>query len=301
MPHDPTDIRGREHHLPRPHVIDGAHGQRQRNGVAAGVTLNAFGFSGGTGGVEQIAGFVRFAPHHCNVRVDERLTDLGIVEIATFRHRHVGVQASMHDQNSRRRKLRFCKRGINQRFVTNHLARPHPGIGADQQAGSGVVDSQGEVVRRKAAEHDGVDRTDPCASQHRNDGFAGVRHVDDDPIPLYHAEALQCGCKGVDGLIQLAIGPLVRGIGFGRYRDQRSLIATRREMTIHRVVAEVGAPTDKPLPKRRIGRIQDLLWRRFPIDRLRRVCPKSVRIIYGTAVLGCVGHMALPEATRLAR
>ena len=56
------------------------------------------------------------------------------------------------------------------------------------------------------AEHDGMDRADAGAGQHRDDRFRDHRHVDDDAIALGDAEILQDGGKRFHLRQQLGVG-----------------------------------------------------------------------------------------------
>ena len=50
-----------------------------------------------------------------------------------------------------------------------------------------VLDPARELVRREAAEDDGVHGADSRARQHRDDGLGNHRHVDDHPVAALHA------------------------------------------------------------------------------------------------------------------
>jgi len=45
-----------------------------------------------------------------------------------------------------------------------------------------VLDARRELARRETAEHDGVDRAEPCACEHREHGLRHHRHVDHDGV-----------------------------------------------------------------------------------------------------------------------
>jgi hypothetical protein len=66
-------------------------------------------------------------------------------------------------------------------------------------------------------------------------------------------------------------------------------------MAVHRVVAQVGDTTDKPLGKRWIAVITNLLGWHFPIDQLGLLAPEAVAISEGVLVeFGVTAHGVSP-------
>src|SRR5574340_1023019 len=74
-------------------------------------------------------------------------------------------------------------------------------------------------------------------------------------------------------------------------------------MPVHRVVAEVGLPADKPFGERRAAEIQHLVPRPVPVDEPRLLRPALLRLLDGAPVkrpIDFARHFLLPRypATR---
>ncbi len=298
MPDRPADVRGREHRLPGAHVVDRPHRQGQRHRVAADVALHALRLAGRARGVEQIARLVRLQPFHRHRRTVVARAQFGVVEVAAGHARQIRIESAADDQHVRRRRLRRGARRVDQRFVRDHLAAAHAGIGADQQLRLRVVDAQSQVVRGEAAEHDRMDRADARAGEHGEHRLRHVRHVDHHAIAAADAERLQHRGERVHFAMQFAIGDLVGEIRFGRHRDQRELVAARVQVPVDRVVAEVGLAADEPAPERRVRVVEDALRRLVPVDRPGLFRPERLRLLHGLAIQLVVGrHRASPGAS----
>ena len=76
-------------------------------------------------------------------------------------------------------------------FERNDLAAAHAFIGGDDKLGLAILDAVGEAIRRKAAEHHGMDGADARAGQHGVGGLGDHRHVDGDAVALLDAVLLQ--------------------------------------------------------------------------------------------------------------
>ncbi len=169
-------------------------------------------------------------------------------------------------------------------LVRHRFAAAHAGVRGDHHRGLGVVDSRREARRREAAEHDGVDRADARAGEHRERGFRDHRHVDQHAIALAHAEALEDRRAAVHLVMQLPIGVAHLLPGFRREVMQRRLVGALREMAVDRVVAEVGAAADEPLGERRPTVIEGLRERCLPLDQCRLLAPEIVPLDKRTPV-----------------
>ena len=159
----PADVGGRPVHLAGRDVVHVLHAPAQRHGVAAVVAHDALGLAGGARGIENVQRVGRSDRD----AFDRRCAGRGFipVEITARRHRGLGLRARQHDA------LLGLVRGVRDRAVQQRLVRDHPArLDAagrrDQKLGRGVVDARRQLVRREAAEHDGMDRTDARAPQH---------------------------------------------------------------------------------------------------------------------------------------
>jgi hypothetical protein len=77
------------------------------------------------------------------------------------------------------------------------------------------------------------------------------------------------------------------------------LVSAVFEVTVNRVVANIGFATDEPLGKGRVAVIADLLGGCFPIHQFGLLRPKSVAVLNGTAVKICVRNHLLLLKTNL--
>ena len=62
-----------------------------------------------------------------------------------------------------------------------------PLVGGDQHGRAAILNAAGKAVGRKAAKHDGMDRSDPGAGEHGHRNLWDHRQVDRDAVALPHA------------------------------------------------------------------------------------------------------------------
>jgi len=129
-----------------------------------------------------------------------------------------------------------------------------------------------------------VHRADARTGEHRKHRLGHVGHVDDHAVALPHTQVHKHRGKIIHLAVQLAIGELTHAVGLAGSHHQRQLIATLLQMAVNRVETQVGAATDKPLAERRIGVIQNLLRRRFPVDQPALLFPELFRLFDGKAM-----------------
>ena len=110
-------------------------------------------------------------------------------------------------------------------------------------------------------------------------GLRYHRHVDDDPVALADAEALQNAGKLRDLVAQFAVGVLADGVGDRAVIDQRGLIgATALYVAVQGVVAGVDDATGEPPIEWLVGVIEYLVPLLVPMDRFRRFAPKALGV-----------------------
>ena len=91
-----------------------------------------------------------------------------------------------------------------------------------------VVDARRELGRREPAEHDGVDRAESRAREHREHGLRHHRHVDHDRVAARDAKRAQRAGETRDLALQLGERVARDGLRDGAVVDQRALRAAPR-------------------------------------------------------------------------
>jgi hypothetical protein len=211
--------------------------------------------------------------------VRRRAAGAAWIQVAARRARHAGIKAAVDDHHVARRMARDAQRLVDQRLVRDRLAGAHAGIGGHHQGGARIVDARGQARRGEATEDHRVDRTDARAREHREYGLGDHRHVQQHPIAATDAKRAEHGSASIDLGMQLAerIRCLLPGLR-GDVHERR-LVAPRREVPIHRVVAEVRAPADEPARKRRPRVVEHLREWRLPLDQRGLLTPEDVTIL----------------------
>ena len=293
MTHDPADVaRGEEGAASRDRIVlagealrieDVLDRGRERDRMAAGVALHAFRRAGGAAGVEDVAGLAGLEPHARHGRVDVRGTQRVPVEVATVSALERCETAIEHDR-VRGLVTREPERLVEQRLVGDDLACTRSRVGRQHHLRRRIVDARRETGRCEAAEHHRVDRTDARAREHREQRFGDHRHVDQHAVTARHGERSEHRRHAIDLGVQLAKREGLLGTGLGRDVDQRGLRCARREMTIERVVADVGGAVDEPAQQRRVRIVEDLGEWRMPFDRLRFVRPEGRGILDAASI-----------------
>ena len=227
------------------------HAGRQSHGIAARVALHALGLARGARGVERVADVLAVHPFAGHLGVEVLLTQSRVIMVAP-RHSLERCQTTVDHEHGRRLVLAEGNGFVQQRFVRHHLAATRTRVRADDQLGCGVLDARGQGVRRKTAKHHRMDGTDAHTGQHGKRRLGDHGHVNQHPVALAHAQALQDGGHALYFLAQLgkAVGDF--GVGFGRDIDERGLIGLADQVTVHRVVAQIGLAAHVPVGKRGI-------------------------------------------------
>ena len=83
--------------------------------------------------------------------------------------------------------LRNLDRFVDKRFIRDDAPGLYAARGGQNGFGLRIIDPHGQFIRGKASKHNRMDRADPRAGQHRNNGFWNHRHIDDDPIAFCNA------------------------------------------------------------------------------------------------------------------
>ena len=186
--------------------------------------------------------------------------------------------------------------GVQQRLVGHHFAAARTGVGADDQRGLRVFNARGQRTRGKTAKDHRMDGPDAGAGQHGEDGVGNHGHVNQHPVAGAHTQQLHRSGHALHLVVQLGKGVDALGIGFGGYRNQCRLVAPGGQMPVNRVMAEVGGAADKPVGKRRVDVVANLLRRRLPFNFFSLFRPKGVGLLQRAAVKFLVaGHGLSPR------
>jgi hypothetical protein len=177
---DPAHVGGRPPHVTRTDVVDGAHRPGQRDRVTAVVANHSLRLPRRTRGVEDVQRVGRC--HRNRVGGFRGGGEFVPVQVAVAEFRERGF-ALEHDCVVGL-VLGELEGSVDDRLVLDHAGRLDPARGGDDDPRGGVVDPGRELLRRKAAEYHGVDRAQPGAREHGDDGFRHHRHIDDDTIAL---------------------------------------------------------------------------------------------------------------------
>ena len=103
----------------------------------------------------------------------------------------------------------FLERRVDIGLQRHLAAAAQALVGGDDDRGFGVFDAAGERVGREAAEHDGMDRADPRAGQHRIGRLGDHRQVDGDAVALLDAMRLQHIGEAADLVGKFGVGDVL--------------------------------------------------------------------------------------------
>jgi hypothetical protein len=145
-----------------------------------------------------------------------------------------------------------------------------------------------------------VDRTEARTREHRHDRLRHHRHVQDDTVALRHAELRESTGETRDVVAEMAICVRPDAVGHRRVVDERDLIGSSvRDVTVERVMARVQLAAGEPPCERLVRPIEDLVRRRVPIDRFRRLRPERFGIVEAATVrtLVLAGHPSVKSAS----
>ena len=158
------------------------------------------------------------------------------------------------------------------------VAAAHLEVGGDDSDRTRVNDAFVQGLGGKAAKHHAVGGANTGAGLHGNHAFERHGHVHQHAVALLHAQCLQTGGHALHFGVQLTVGVGFFRVGFGRHKDQGGLVGPLGQVAVHRVVAQIGGSTDKPLGKWGMAVIANLLRRYLPVNQLRLLCPKRFGI-----------------------
>ena len=183
---DPSDVGGTPVGVFFFQIEDPFGGEVGADGISAGGVHDAFGFSGGAGGVEDVERMLGV----------ERL---GGADVGSFRHKIVppvitaldgvdgGAGAFVDDD------VFYAGTGFKRFFDGGKKfdfgAAAIGSILGDDGGGAAVVNAIDEGVGGESAEDDGVRRADAGAGQHGDGQLRSHAHVDGDTVAFFYAKA----------------------------------------------------------------------------------------------------------------
>ena len=143
--------------------------------------------------------------------------------------------------------LREPNRFVQQRFVQDRPAATHACVRRKNDCRPCVVDARGKTRRGKAPEHDGMNRAEPCAREHREHGFRNHRHVDDHAIALCYALLSERTGEVCDFMQELVIGVRLDDACYRTIVDECDLFRSSvRDVHVKQVIARVEQAARKP-------------------------------------------------------
>ena len=194
-------------------------------------------------------------------------------------HLAVSAQARV-DDDAFDRPAAFGEGLVDRSLQVECMAAAPAAVGCDDHLRTGILDAVLHRIRRETAEDDGVDRTDPRAGLHRDDGLGYERHVDHDAVALADTLRLQAIREPADLGVQLGISEPAHVAGLS-LEDDRSLAGVFAEMDIEAIVADVQLAVGEPAVVRRVAIVQGDRKRLLPGDLGDRQVRPEADIIRG--------------------
>jgi len=211
--------------------------------------------------------------------IELRLRDL--VHPAVFRGPgDLATGALVDDHVAHRVAAAERERFVDDRLQRQRLAAARLLVGRHDDDRAGIGDAVAQGLRREAAEHHRVHRAEPRAGLHRDHALDRHRHVDDDPVALLHAQALQRVGHAAGGGQQLVVGGARHRAVIGLEDDRHLVAQAGSDLLVQAVVRDVQGAVLEPLVERRLLAVQHLRERRFPLDEFARQ-PGPVAFVVG--------------------
>src|SRR4029077_16918458 len=203
--------------------------------------------------------------------------------VPNIAHRiHVDRRAGALDHDDMVHATRFGDRRVGIGLQRHLAAATQPFVGGDDDVRLAILDAAGKRIRREAAEHHRVDRTDARAGEHRVGGLGDHRHVDGDAITFRDVAVAQDVGEAAHLVVQLLVGDALVFLRVVAFPDDRGLVRPLRQMAVDAVVGDVGdavlEPFDRDVVRTERG-VLDFARRAVPVDALRLFGPETVRVL----------------------
>ena len=261
--------------------------------IVAHHALRLPGRARGVEDVERVGGLERHAFDRASVRLGDRLR---IVMIAAG-DEVAALFLALQDEARFRLVLGVVDRRVEERLVADDAPGLDAAGGGDDELRLGVVDARRKLRRGEASEHDGVDRAEARAGEHRGRCFRDHRQIEDDAVALLDAEALQHGGERLHVGEKLAVADPPLLPGDGAVVDDRGRVGPPRGVAIDAIEAGVAFSTREPMAVDAEARVEDLVPGLQPVDLRRRYAgPEALRIAPPAFVdfVIAAGHSLVP-------
>ena len=210
-------------------------------------------------------------------------------------HKRHGRQATVNQQHGARLVAGQADGLIEQRLVRQRLAPARAPVSAHNHLGLGILDARRQRAAGKTAKHHAMNRPDAGAGQHGKGGLGNHRHVDQHAVAFSHAQRLQAGSHALHFGVQVSKGVGFFKAGFAGNGNQGRLISALFQVTVNRVVAQVGQPALEPARKRWVIVVADTVKRLVPLNQPCLLSPECIGLVNGLAVKLCViAHILSP-------
>ena len=188
---------------------------------------------------------------------------------------------------------------VGQRFVDiglerRALAAPNTFVGGNDHLGFAVDDATGQRLRREAAKHHRVNRTDTGTGQHGHHRFGHHRHVDRHHVATVHVLTAQGVRQLAHFFVQFTVGNVALLGRVIALPDNRHLIAALGQMTVQAVIGHVEGAVGKPFDVDMVIVERGLLdrgERLDPVETLGLLAPETIRVDDRLLVHRLVGRL----------
>ncbi len=153
-------------------------------------------------------------------------------------------------------------------------------IHRDDELGLAVVNAALQRIDREATKHHRMDRADLGTGQHGKDDLRHASHIDRDAVAFPHAHGFDDVCHAAHFAVHGVIGIGLVQLAIFTFPDQCQFIfAIGFEMTVNRVMNDIGFPSHEPLEERLVGIIQHLVPFLEPFQFFGFLRPKRLWIL----------------------
>jgi hypothetical protein len=196
-------------------------------------------------------------------------------------HRHCACRALVDDDVLHLLAAAHGKGFVDHGLQRDLAAAAELAIRRHHGDGTRVNDAFLQRLRREAAEHHRVRRTDARAGLHGHHHLNRHRHVDQHAIAELDPKGFERICHAAYLAMQVAVADL-RHLAVIGLEDDRDLVALRLQMPVETVVRGVQLAIVEPAEERRLRLIEHFAEGLRPVQRLaREACPEAFEVALG--------------------